>query len=164
MLLHKLATQLIVLLLVVIAIFAINDLRAQMIFEEGDWISYRDYRWITSFSVGPRHVYIGTTGGVVAYHRYQNQYTDFWARTTGIFESEPLDSSRVVAYSSSTQSLWCGAEAGLFQREEPQDRWRKHDLPGILPGYRVLSIGVGNNFLWIEAGPPMYWWNPDAPM
>jgi len=150
-------------LAVAVLLTATGKLPSQPVFEEGDWTSFRDYRWIYSFSIGPRHVYAGTTGGVVAYHRYSEKYTDYWARTTGYLESEPLDSARVVAYDQSTQALWCGAEAGLFQREEPQNRWRKHDLPGILPGYRVLSIGVGRNYLWVEAGPPQYWWNPNAP-
>lgn len=141
----------------------VGNLWGQPVFEEGDWVSFRDYRWIYSISIGPRNVYVGTAGGVVVYSRFRDEYTDYWARTTGYWESEPLDSARVVAYSDATQALWCGAEAGLFQREEPGDRWRDHPLPGMLPGYRVLSIGIGRNYLWVEAGPAEYWWNPDAP-
>jgi hypothetical protein len=147
-----------------IALLAIvTCLGAQPIYDEGDWISYRDYRWMYSFSVGPRNVYVGTTGGVVAFSRYRDEYSEYWARTTGYYESEPLDSARVVAYHQWTQSLWCGSETGLFQREQPQDRWRKHLLPGMLSHYRVLSIGIGDNYLWVEAGPPELWWNPEAP-
>jgi ligand-binding sensor domain-containing protein len=148
---------------IIATLTAVADLRSQQLFEEGDWVSYRDYRWVYSLSVGPRQVYVGTSGGVIAYSRYSDKYDDYWARTTGYDVSEPLDSARVVAYSDYSQSLWCGAEAGLFQREEPQNRWRKHDLPGTPMGYRVLSIGVGQNYIWVEAGPPQYWWNPDAP-
>ena len=141
----------------------VSAMWAQTVFEEGDWVSFRDYRGVYSLSIGSRSVYIGTTGGVVVYSRFRDEYTDFWARTTGYWESEGLDSARVVAYSDMTQAIWCGAEAGLFQREQPQNRWRKHELPGMLPGYRVLSIGIGRNYLWVEAGPADYWWNPEAP-
>ncbi len=147
---------------IIVLVAGVGLISAQPIFEEGDWISYRDYRWIYSSCVGPRKVYLGTTKGVVTYHRFSNKYSDYWARTTGYHQSEPLDSVRAIAYDPKTQSLWCGTEAGLYQREEPQDRWRLHMLPGIPSGYKVLSIGVGNNYIWVEAGPANLWWNPFA--
>ena len=89
-------------------------------YEEGDWISYTDFRFVNSISVGHQYIYFGTTGGVTRYDRYLNRWDTPYTRSDGLSENWIEN----VAFDPSTEYLWCLTRSGHVNFYHPTEkRW-----------------------------------------
>ena len=53
-------------------------------FEEGDWVTYVNFRFITSAATDQSIVYFGTTGGVIRYDKFTGEWLQPLTVTDGI--------------------------------------------------------------------------------
>lgn len=99
-------------------------------YEEGDWVSFTDFRYVNSISVGYQFVYFGTTGGVTRYDRYLNAWETPYTMSDGLAENW----IERVAYDSSTSYIWCQTRSGYIHYYHPTEkRWHTADaFPGHL--------------------------------
>jgi len=117
-------------------------------YEEGDWISYSDSRYVSSIALGNQYVYFGTNGGITRYNFYENRW-DFPFTTSNGLAGNKIN---VVAFDFSTGYLWCAGDWGISFYQPAARRWENiynYQLR-ILPGEKITSIGVGEEHLWLE--------------
>ncbi|MBL7074913.1 hypothetical protein ISS37_06715 [candidate division KSB1 bacterium] len=132
---------------------------AQIQYEEGDWVSYTDSRYLTGVDVGETYVYFAGMVGILRYHRYRNAWDlPFTALRTSI-ESRPLGGVEIVAYDPDTDYLWGTTTQGLVVYDPIRQRWDVHPYTKLgLPG-QIKAIGVGQNYIWLESGENYYYGN-----
>ena len=95
-------------------------------YEEGDWVSYTDFRYVTSISVGPQYVYFGTTGGITRYDRYLNRWDTPYTTSDGLSESWIAR----VAFDPASQYLWCQTRNGFIDFYQPTEKqWHRAGSP-----------------------------------
>lgn len=89
-------------------------------YEEGDWVSYTDFRYINSISIGPQYIYFGTTGGITRFDRYRNRWDTPYTTSDGLSENW----IERVAYDPSTQYIWCLTRNRSINYYQPTEkRW-----------------------------------------
>lgn len=98
-------------------------------YEEGDWVSYTDFRYVTSISVGYQDVYFGTTGGVTRYDRYLNRWDAPYTTSDGLSENW----IERVAFDPATEYVWCLTRSGFVNYYQPTEK-RWHTAPAFPEG------------------------------
>ncbi len=125
-------------------------------YEQSDWISYRDGRFIYSCALGWDHVYFASTGGILRYHLWKKQWD--YPLTMALIPGEalPFTSVYVVAYDPDRHYLWCGTAEGLVRLKTMLEEWDFYELPD--DEVTILSIGFVGEDIWLEGGNPQQTW------
>lgn len=119
-------------------------------FREGDWVSYTNFRYVTSVAMDQTVVYFGTTGGVIRYDRFAGQWL------TPLTVTDGIPSSRIdnIAFDPSNGRIWVATAGGnayyqptfqqwYFGGEFPADLVRNEFDPGRFP---VLTTPFGLSY------------------
>ena len=56
-------------------------------FEEGDWVTYTNFRYVTSAAMDQTTVYFATTGGVIRFDKFTKEWLDPLTITDGLPDS-----------------------------------------------------------------------------
>lgn len=114
-----------------------------------DWITYSMTRWVTSISEGRDYIYFGTTGGIMRYNLYSNDWERCWTVSDGL----PDNFIIAVAYDFNTDYLWCSTSYGISVFRTIWKRWENYfkDELGIVPGDDIVSIGFDDQNVWLKS-------------
>lgn len=88
-------------------------------FQEGDWVNYTNFRYVTSVAMDQNVVYFGTTGGVIRYDRYAQKWLDPLTVTDGI-PNEQIDD---IAYDPDTGRIWVSTPGGNAYYQPTFRQW-----------------------------------------
>lgn len=95
-------------------------------FEEGDWVTFTDFRYVTSVAISQSVVYFGTTGGIIRYDRYAGKWLDPLTVTDGI-PSAWIDN---IAFDPDWDRIWVTTPDGNAYYQPIFKRWyRGGDFP-----------------------------------
>ncbi|MBC8278776.1 MAG: hypothetical protein H8E46_11135, partial [FCB group bacterium] len=95
-----------------IALLVIASTVSGRTYEPGDWVNYRDFRYVHSGDIGRDHVYFATTGGVTRYHLWQNEWETPLTIPLGTRESVGFKENWTGAYAHAKHCLWAGTVEG----------------------------------------------------
>ncbi len=88
-------------------------------YRQGDWISYSDFRYVTSIALSPRYVYFGTTRGITRYNRYTESWEYPFTTSTGMLNGWVED----LAYDPSRGELWAKTRGGVCRYQPAFEDW-----------------------------------------
>ena len=88
-------------------------------FREGDWVTYCDFRFVTSVAQDQTYTYFGTTGGVIRYDRIGKFWIDPMTVTDGIPDKK-IDN---IAYDPSYDRIWVATSLGNAYYQPTFERW-----------------------------------------
>ncbi len=95
-------------------------------FEEGDWVNYINFRYVTAVAMDQTIVYFGTTGGVIRYDRYAKKWLDPLTVTDGI----PAGWIDNIAYDPEWDRVWVTTPDGNAYYQPIFKTWyRGGDFP-----------------------------------
>ena len=78
-------------------------------FEEGDWVNYTNFRYVTSAAMDQTTVYFGTTGGIIRFDKFSKEWLDPLTVTDGIPDSR-IDN---IAYDPDWDRIWIATPGPL---------------------------------------------------
>jgi len=88
-------------------------------FEEGDWVNYVDFRYVTCVTMDQTLVYFGTTGGVIRYDKYAEKWLDPLTITDGI----PDERIENIAYDPEWDRVWVQTSLGNAYYDPTIQKW-----------------------------------------
>ena len=88
-------------------------------FEEGDWVNYIDFRFVTCVTMDQSMVYFGTTGGVIRYDKYDKKWLDPLTITDGI----PDERIENIAYDPEWDRIWVQTSLGNAYYDPTIQKW-----------------------------------------
>jgi hypothetical protein len=95
-------------------------------FREGDWVTYDNFRFVTSVAQDLTYTYFGTTGGVIRYDRFAKRWLDPMTVTDGIPDMK-IDN---IAYDPDYDRLWVTTPSGDAYYQPTFQRWyNSSDFP-----------------------------------
>ena len=53
----------------------------------GDWVSWSNFRYVTSVASDYKYLYFGTTGGVMRFNKYMRNFEDPWTESDGLADN-----------------------------------------------------------------------------
>ena len=74
-------------------------------YEQGDWVSYTDFKYISSIAADQKVVYFGTTGGIIRYDRFADTWLDPLTASGGL----PSNNVQQLAYDPQYNDYWARA-------------------------------------------------------
>lgn len=86
---------------------------------QGDWVSYSQFRYVTSIAQDFDHIYFGTTGGITRYDRFSRRWDDPFTSSDGL----PDNWIRDVAYDPDRNEIWADTYAGAAVYQEAFGEW-----------------------------------------
>ncbi|MFC1501842.1 hypothetical protein ACFL6A_00350 [bacterium] len=131
----------------------------QVHYRPGDWISYPVTRNVTSIDVGNTYAYFGTTGGIMRYDYFRNQWDTPFTWSNGLENDEV----RIVLYDFNTGFLWCVTGGGVSYRIPSAEEWRNISYSSLGSG-QIYSLGSGKQNVWIEGRRGFYKSDPTGIM
>jgi ligand-binding sensor domain-containing protein len=103
-------------------------------FQEGDWVNYGDFRYISSVAMDLNTVYFGTTDGVIRYDRFANRWLDPLTITDGLPDSHINN----IAYDPDYDRLWVSTPLGDAYYQPTAQQW--------YPGFEFPANLARNDF------------------
>lgn len=95
-------------------------------FEEGDWVTYTNFRYVTAVAMDQTIVYFGTTGGIIRYDRFAKKWLDPLTVTDGI----PNGWIDNIAYDPDWDRIWVATPDGNAYYQPIFKTWyRGGDFP-----------------------------------
>ena len=88
-------------------------------FEEGDWVTYVNFRFITSAATDQSIVYFGTTGGVIRYDKFNRE----WLQPLTVTDGIPNDRIDNIAYDPEWDRIWVTTPSGDAYYDPTLERW-----------------------------------------
>lgn len=88
-------------------------------FEEGDWVNFTNFRYVTSATMDQTMVYFGTTGGVIRYDKFYEEWLDPLTVTDGI-PNKRIDN---IAYDPDWDRIWVATPSGNAYYDPTLERW-----------------------------------------
>lgn len=88
-------------------------------YRQGDWISYSDFRYVTSIAISPKYVFFGTTQGITRYNRYTQNWDYPFTTSTGLRNDRVED----LAYDPSRGELWAKTKGGVCGYQPVFEDW-----------------------------------------
>jgi ligand-binding sensor domain-containing protein len=110
-------------------------------FQEGDWVNYGDFRYISSVAMDLNTVYFGTTDGVIRYDRFANRWLDPLTITDGLPDSRINN----IAYDPDYDRLWVSTPLGDAYYQPTAQQWYPgFEFPANLVrnDLRVSALGM----------------------
>jgi ligand-binding sensor domain-containing protein len=128
------------------------------IYQEGDWISYTQCRYVNSIQVAPTLVYIATEGGILRYDFYANEWLFPFTISNGLPDNYIL----AVALDVATNLLWCSTQDAISVYDDGSRLWRNFYLDdlGISTNDPVLSFGFEDFGVWLETRSGSHYFSP----
>jgi ligand-binding sensor domain-containing protein len=118
--------------LVLILWLGIEDGYAKGRYRPGDWVSYTNFRYVTSIAYDHDHVYFGTTGGILRLNRYRETWEFPFTTSDGMIDSRV----RRLAYDPSKDELWADTYSGTAMYQPTFEEWYGG---GVFPAELVQS-------------------------
>jgi ligand-binding sensor domain-containing protein len=92
----------------------------------GDWVTYRQTRFVTSVGMGWNDMYFGTTGGVIRYNSLDKRWKEPLNRTSGLQSDEIWR----IAVNPSDDMLWVETPLGVYSYNPLFQEWAtEFDFP-----------------------------------
>ncbi|UCC79540.1 MAG: hypothetical protein JSW64_14945, partial [Candidatus Zixiibacteriota bacterium] len=88
-------------------------------FEEGDWVNFTNFRFVTCATMDQTMVYFGTTGGVIRYDKFMEKWLDPLTVTDGI-PNQRIDN---IAYDPEWDRVWVSTPSGDAYYDPTLQRW-----------------------------------------
>ncbi len=88
-------------------------------FEEGDWVTYTNFRYVTSVAMDQTTVYFGTTGGVIRFDKFTKEWLNPLTITDGIPDSRIEN----IAYDPDWNRIWVSTRMGNAYYDPTLQRW-----------------------------------------
>ena len=114
-------------------------------FEEGDWVTFTDFRYVTSAATDQTIVYFGTTGGVIRYDIFAKKWMEPLTVTDGI-PNERVDD---IAYDPEWDRIWVKTPSGDAYYDRTLERWY---LGGEFPSRYAHNDFNAANFSLLNTG------------
>src|SRR3990170_973220 len=85
----------------------------------GDWVSYTNLKFVTCIAQDFRNIYFATTGGVLRYNKFSQEWEEPWT------ESDGLISNRVnqIAYDPGYDRIWFQTSRGACYYQPTFQEW-----------------------------------------
>jgi len=112
------------------------------IYREGDWVTYSEFRRISSISYDLRYVYFGSSGGIARYDKLFEQ----WDEPISAPENRTVGETVVCGYDRYEDCLWIVTALGLVRYNPSLLTWERFPDVGEWAG--VHSIGIGEEAVW----------------
>lgn len=108
-------------------------------YQPGDWVTYNNFQYVTSFEEGDHYLYVGTTHGVLRFNQLSHQWEYPYTIGSGLSDGYVLN----IAWVKENQELWVISRGGIDVIYTVLNRW-KH-IPGsennFGPVVRRLRVG-----------------------
>ncbi len=88
-------------------------------YDEGDWVSYTEFRYITSITADQQVVYFGTTGGVTRY----DTFSESWLTPLTMVDGLPSNNVRAVVFDQQYGELWIETDFGSGRYNITFESW-----------------------------------------
>ena len=130
-----------------------NPLAAQnlnSIYNQGDWVTYLNTRFITGISEGNNYVYFGTTNGIIRYHKFNGYWGEPINKSNGLSD----DMITAIAVDKKFSTIWIATLSGISKIDERFGTVTNISFNQLaVPiGAVITSIGIGENGIWLDAG------------
>jgi hypothetical protein len=132
---------------------SISSLSAQIIFDFGDWTSYRDTRGARAIDAGSQEVFFATAGGILSYHLVKNKWYDPMTVGYGLTEAIDLGDPVLLYLDTETHLLWVANRTEILYFDLLKERWRRASQNLWPPNQRVVNIGAGGSNIYVETIP-----------
>lgn len=118
-------------------------------YQEGDWISYSESRFIRSIQITQDMVYAASEGGILRFDTLTREWLFPFTKSNGLPENDVL----AVAYDIATNQLWCSTPSAIGVYDATARTWRNEylDMLGMNTSDPILSIGFSNPGVWLES-------------
>ena len=120
-------------------------------FRPDDWITFADFRYVTSVAVASDVAYFGTTSGVERYDTLR----DLWLPPVTAADGLPDGRVEALAIEPSGSVLWIGTARGLARFDAAAGEVEPaHGLPPTRVGELRIDPGDGTVYAFVAGG----WW------
>jgi len=85
----------------------------------GDWVSWSNFRYVTSVAGDYKYLYFGTTGGVMRFNKYMRTFEDPWTTSDGLADSWVVR----LYYDQPNDEVVIDTKAGLSRYNLTFQRW-----------------------------------------
>ncbi|KAA3619772.1 MAG: hypothetical protein DWQ05_03325 [Calditrichaeota bacterium] len=108
-------------------------------YEQGDWITYGQTRFVTSIALGQQFVYFGTTGGITRYDYWKNEWEFPFTISSGLADN----SIKTIAFDENTSLLWAVTETAISVYTPSSEQWANYFLEdrGVTAHGDIVAIG-----------------------
>jgi len=95
-------------------------------YDQGDWVGFTMFKYITSIAADQSIVYFGTTGGIIRYDRFTQTWLDPLTTAGGM----PSNYVRELAYDFQYNELWAVTDQGVAKYNITFESWySESDFP-----------------------------------
>ena len=118
-------------------------------YEQGDWITYSENRYVTSIEVGRQFTYFGTTGGITRYDHWQNQWEFPFTTSSGLADNHIT----AIGFDENTAILWAATKTAISYYEQTSGRWTNNflDENGMPLRDPIVSLGFAKDVVFFES-------------
>lgn len=118
------------------------------IYDLNDWISFKNCNHPTSLAIGKDFIYYGTTGGIVSYNYYNDNFIEPYSVSDGLVD----DTIEAVLFDPRTNYIWAGHKGGVSYLTPTADQWEFIDTDGIMSMINpVTRLGLYKEDIWAVA-------------
>jgi ligand-binding sensor domain-containing protein len=110
-------------------------------FKEGDWVTFSNFRFITSAAIDQNNVYFGTVNGVIRYDRFANRWLDPLTITDGI----PYQYIDNIAYDPDYDRIWVDTRYGSAYYQPTFRQWypgTEFPIPLARNDFKASALGA----------------------
>ena len=111
--------HLLILIAVVLILIIITSNSLAIDYEQGDWVGFTDFRYVTSIAADYTVVYYGTTGGIIRYDYISNSWLDPLTITGGMHSNYV----EKLAYEPDYNELWAKTDMGTAKYSLAFEKW-----------------------------------------
>jgi len=120
------------------------------VFEEGDWVTYKDSRFVYAIDKGWNHIYFGTSGGILRYDYYRSEWDEPLTIADLPGEYANIDTVYALVFDNNSGLLWCGTSDGFFSYYTNSRTWTRHKLP--LENQIIVSLAISGDKIYAYGG------------
>jgi len=88
-------------------------------YRPGDWVSYTNFRYVTSVAYDHKYIYFGTTGGILRYDRFRETWNTPFTTSDGMIDNWV----RRLAYDPAKDELWADTYSGTAMYQPTFEEW-----------------------------------------
>lgn len=127
--------RLLLIFLLLMPTSSILSQRLYRFYNDGDWVSYTNFRYITTIARGFNTIYFGTSGGILRY----DMRVDKWLDPITTSDGMPDNRVRRLAVDHMTDELWIETPISTSYFNETFNEWRDNEP---FPMEKVQQPGV----------------------
>ncbi len=95
------------------------QISAAVRYDQGDWVGFTMFKYVTSIAADQDVVYFGTTGGIIRYDRFTKSWLDPLTTTSGM----PSNYVRQLAFDEQYNELWAVTDRGVAKYNITFESW-----------------------------------------